>query len=461
MNFKTGFKLITSMMLILIPTSIWAQNTDDAVRITDNMTGFGARALGMGGAYSAVADDYSAIYWNPAGLAQMRKTEFWMGLSNFKLNNDITFQNNPSTASNSATKFNSIGIAFPVPTYRGSLVFAFGYQRLKDFEYANQFRGISSAGTDRLSFVLDSTDNLYDFFNRPVQKQEYITDEGSINQWSIAGAMDVSPNMSVGASLNYWTGSSDYQLDFTQVDTFNNFNVFPADFNDYVENQTLLTKYSSFSLKLSGMFHAGRYARIGVGIDLPQTFSVKEDYRNSSSLSFDDGYVADFGTDNGTFEYNVKIPFRFSGGISASLGPALLTGSAKYTDWSQVKFAMPSNASLNDDYSSLLDQNKYFKTNYRGTLTLRFGGEVGIPFYDSQLRAGYIYDPNPLKNLSSDNDRKYFTFGGGVLLDRIIKLDLAYLRGTWKQTTYDNLAPSGSQEDITVQKLVLTVAYRF
>ncbi len=37
--------------------------------------GVGARALGMGGSFVAVADDASATYWNPAGLGGLDRTE--------------------------------------------------------------------------------------------------------------------------------------------------------------------------------------------------------------------------------------------------------------------------------------------------------------------------------------------------------------------------------------------------
>jgi hypothetical protein len=37
-------------------------------------SGIGARALGMGGAFVAVADDATAVMWNPAGLAQIADT---------------------------------------------------------------------------------------------------------------------------------------------------------------------------------------------------------------------------------------------------------------------------------------------------------------------------------------------------------------------------------------------------
>jgi hypothetical protein len=52
-----SLRLIT--LLVLLPSPVFAQHAFEIV---------GTRALGMGGAFVGVADDASAIYWNPAGL---------------------------------------------------------------------------------------------------------------------------------------------------------------------------------------------------------------------------------------------------------------------------------------------------------------------------------------------------------------------------------------------------------
>ena len=36
--------------------------------------GVGARAMGLGGTFSAIANDVSTIYWNPAGIANLKTT---------------------------------------------------------------------------------------------------------------------------------------------------------------------------------------------------------------------------------------------------------------------------------------------------------------------------------------------------------------------------------------------------
>ena len=48
-------------LALLIPSLVFAGGY--------NLAGVGSKALAMSGAYRAIADDYSALYWNPAGLA--------------------------------------------------------------------------------------------------------------------------------------------------------------------------------------------------------------------------------------------------------------------------------------------------------------------------------------------------------------------------------------------------------
>ena len=58
------------LIALLMPAALHAAETASFLNV-----GAGARAQGLGGAYSALADDSSSLYWNPAGMARLEKKE--------------------------------------------------------------------------------------------------------------------------------------------------------------------------------------------------------------------------------------------------------------------------------------------------------------------------------------------------------------------------------------------------
>ncbi len=53
--------------------------------------GVSARATGMGGAFTAIADDASALYWNPAGLVELERTEVTLNSVSWPADIDLYF----------------------------------------------------------------------------------------------------------------------------------------------------------------------------------------------------------------------------------------------------------------------------------------------------------------------------------------------------------------------------------
>jgi len=82
--------VVATLLLGSLAQGIWASSGGttgaEVLKI-----GVGARALGMGEAYTAMADDVSSLYWNPAGLALMQERQ-----ASFMYNqmvNDLKYQN--------------------------------------------------------------------------------------------------------------------------------------------------------------------------------------------------------------------------------------------------------------------------------------------------------------------------------------------------------------------------------
>jgi len=68
----TSFAVLAVIALLtLVSNPVWAQGTSGAVELKIPV---GPRAIAMGQAFTAVADDANAVYWNPAGLNQLGGT---------------------------------------------------------------------------------------------------------------------------------------------------------------------------------------------------------------------------------------------------------------------------------------------------------------------------------------------------------------------------------------------------
>jgi hypothetical protein len=84
MRFLSFFLFVTLMIEVFIGMrchSTWAFDSQPLYR--------GARASAMGNAFTAVADDEQAIFFNPAGLAGVRKISFNMVSVNVEVSNDV------------------------------------------------------------------------------------------------------------------------------------------------------------------------------------------------------------------------------------------------------------------------------------------------------------------------------------------------------------------------------------
>lgn len=87
----------------------------------------GARPVGMGSAYTAVADDINAIYWNPAGLASLSKKEIGAMHSQWLLGSNYDF------------------VGFGLPVRKG--VLGFGISRLSQGDFESRAANRQSLGS--------------------------------------------------------------------------------------------------------------------------------------------------------------------------------------------------------------------------------------------------------------------------------------------------------------------------
>ncbi|MFQ5636815.1 MAG: OmpP1/FadL family transporter [bacterium] len=434
---KKMFGRLGSLCFLLITLS--TSSAQEEIFSLGFQLGPGARAVSMGGAYTALGGDYSASFWNPATLTGIRRIELFGSMGHL-MRESTTGLSNLSTDDvehdASFTKLSDFGLAYPVPTVRGSMVFSFGFNRVKTFDSNFAFEWFNDTPDDKVGQAWREISN------------------GTLNVWNLSGAVDVSKNMSVGLGLNFWTGGEDFESTFRESDNTQKYT-----FDRFTTEDNLNTDITGFNLKLGSLLRFGPLMRIGATISTPVKFKVEEDWSYHELTEFDDGTFID-SVNSGFFEYNIKSPWTFTAGASVNFLNFVFSGDLEYNDWSQIRFTSePPVSDLTET-----EANRIIRDKYRPTTRIRLGGEFTLPLTGLSFRAGYFLDPSILQNRDQDEDKQFLSAGFGFLIDKQVKLDIGLVHGFWK--AFDSGLPQTDDigdyvEDIKVNKVFVSLAFRY
>lgn len=418
---KLTLALIVSFCLLMAKATSAQEEVYINEVVAGNFFGVGARAMAMGGAQIAACDDGTALVYNPAALVRIKRIEVLTSLSHQKMTTETLFRSALQERSASNTRFSGAGLVLPVPTYRGSLVFGFGVNRIKSFdkvfEYSGQFAGGDFTGLE--------------------------SESGGIYQWTLGGAIDLSPSVSCGLALNYHSGNDLYNFEFDSS------YVELTGSGRYIFTSTSDDDYSGVGVKLGAMIRPNRYVTLGATVDFPTTYTVKQDWRVTEEyLSYSPHPDYARITEPGYYEYKLSVPYSLGAGMALNIDQLLLAFDVNFTDWAQMEYRSP---------LGLEEENRALRENYTDVLRYHAGAEIFLPRISGKLRGGYYYDPIPFRTANVDRERHFITGGAGFLIDRVVTLDFAYVRGLWKVKDPDLL----TLEEYKTDRFLLSAAYRF
>ncbi|MGD8306450.1 MAG: outer membrane protein transport protein [Ignavibacteria bacterium] len=480
-------KYITLLLLITVSTFLSAQNFNDALLLSEPGIFNGARSLGMGNSYVAISDDYSSIFFNPAGLGLINKLGLTASINSNNFDNSTTFLRNSISSSKNDIKLSQFGFVFPVPTVRGSLVFSLGYNQVKNFNSVVEFDGFNNGNTSMIQHLTGDINDVapltYDiglaYEVRDPITDEYIRDEtlingmlnqsgiikteGSIGAWSFAGSAEVSKGLFVGGTFNILSGNYKRDRDYYEDDTRDiygdDLELFPGDadtrdFLTFYLNDIIDWDLTGWNFKLGMLYAWEQLFKFGVAVKFPTYYTIKENYyvdvssefRTSTIFELIDPIIDEI-------EYEIRTPFEISAGASGSIDYVTLSASGKVIDYTQMEFTEGFDGEFH------IEQNKEIDDLFRTSYTLNLGAEIKVPMLPFALRVGGMYIQSPYEDDPAEFDKKFLTAGVGFSFQNSFRIDIAYAYGWWENFS-DNYGSGVSRvmHDVTVHNIILGVS---
>ncbi|MBI4556959.1 MAG: outer membrane protein transport protein [Candidatus Hydrogenedentes bacterium] len=452
--------------LLALPVVLLASVALAQVNINSspNAVGSGARALGMGGAFIAVADDATAASWNPGGLTQLERPELSIVYSWKYGEEDFDSESHPELNGSHDVDFDSLNyLSFVYPfkhTIAGrNLVLSLNYQRKFDFDRALDvyFHDITP-----LPFGF-----LFDLGTRVKYRQG-----GSLSAISPALGFELTNRLSVGVVANIWDESllpSNEWKERTEFKTRFSINgVIPS----FVWGE-IVEDYKDFegTNYTFGLLYRPTQ-RLSVGAVYHTKFAADVKYTRYFRLR---GGVPFFTSAYREEDRRIEYPSAIGVGLAYRFPNDKLTLSLDVTRREWDEFVEVDRTGRRTSPITGLRKNVSF---HEPTYTVRLGGEYVFvdanrpkQNYLPSLRAGLIYDPEPAGGRpdrwfglgqGDGETEKYYgvTLGAGVLIKNRVNIDAAYEYRWGDDVRKDSFSLFGTDADVEQHQFYLsTVVY--
>ena len=470
------FRFRLLFILLIIGCKSFSQNDLDAIRYSRYGLNGTSRFVGLGGAFGAIGADVSCGAYNPAGLGLFRKGEISFSAGLKTTYNEGIINSKSSTISNAAFTFNNFGM---VGTWQAKNdnesrnVLAFTSTQTQNFSSKTRMSSYTNNGSivkdmlnkaneagapeklnssyERMAFDLYLLDTLNSKFlsfvdlKRSVLQTRDIVTSGKVNDRNFSYAYAYKDQFYLGVSIGIPKVEYTSTTTHTEVDDKDSMKVTltPTSFTStYVDglpfvypdklgfNSLTYVEYfkttgSGLNLKLGGIARVNDYLRVGLYYHTPTIYTLKDEYYNSLSATYDFDPKKPLTTkdpvNGGYFNYTILSPGRVSLNTAIIIKKISVIG----IDYEVINYKTASLSS--DKISDFADENAKIKNKYKLGQNLRVGAEFNIK--PVMFRLGYNMQGSPFGNsFTGDFVRQSFSIGAGYRTKNNFYFDLVWVK---------------------------------
>ncbi len=431
-------KLVHIFLILFISSLTFAQ-LDLNLGPDWNFTGVGARAAGMGGAFIGVADDATAISWNPAGLTQLDEPEASVVARGLVEKYEIDFGCCTETYEDEHGILNFLSGVYPFEFSGKRFVAALGLQRQLDLYSYYHFEETN-----------ESTEYLHETFS-----------EGGASTITIGLANRLASIFSLGVAVNLWVGEAYLETkDIVEVDSVGYYYYW-----DYYDRSDLTFSGVNFvgGTMLDFNYLSNPFPlKIGLVIKTPFNLNIDEEFL-LEEYTDDNGIIYEPESVESTNSYILGMPLMYGFGASYRLGDNLTLA----VDMESREYG---ETTLKEDYADLIgldtgEEDELIIIENQDLNQLRFGAEYFFTdiwdFAVIPLRIGAQTYPT----LFMDNNEEQvvgnaFSLGTGLITDRY-SLDISFKNTEFEiEYEYDD-EDEGFIYTKTLNTLTLSCIYYF